>query len=129
MNEKEKSKEQFFNKESLEGRSEVQKENIEDRKEHGDFFAGESKEEFIERKIGEDLKKMEEAPEILEEQIKDEKKQIDNLKKEGKLSRLLNIAQEKGAPFAVAVARRMNDPFILDALHDILIEKRLYEKK
>ena len=71
---------------------------------------------------------MEVEPGKLKEEIKEEKQQIETLEKEGKLNRLLNIAEERGAPFAVGIAKQMNDPYILDALHDILVRKGFYKK-
>ena len=66
----------------------------------------------------------------------------DNLKKEAeqkaniisfladgdKLKNLLNIAKEKGIVFAINVAKKMNDPFLLDAFHDILAKEGYYKK-
>ncbi len=66
----------------------------------------------------------------------------DNLKKEAevkagkmaflandeKLKKLLEIAKEKGVIFAIDIAKKMNDPFLLDALHDILAKEGYYQK-
>jgi hypothetical protein len=66
----------------------------------------------------------------------------DNLKKEAeqkankiqfladdeKLKKLLDIAKEKGVVFAIQTAKGMNDPFLLDALHDILAKEGYYHK-
>jgi hypothetical protein len=66
----------------------------------------------------------------------------DNLKKEAeqkankiqfladddKLKELLKIAGEKGIVFAIQTAKKMNEPFLLDALHDILAKEGYYKK-
>ena len=129
MNEEKDSIKQFLNKEALGEKQEVKEGSIENQKEQKEVFEGSLEKQIIEEKLGEDLKKMEEAPEKFENQIQDERKQIDQIREEGKLSRLLTIAEEKGAHFAVEVAKGMDDPFILDALHDLLVQKGIYEKK
>ena len=120
---------QFSNKEGLAEKQEPQEGSIENQKEQKEVLEGSLEKRIIEEKLGEDLKKLEEAPEKFEDQIQDEKKQINQIREEGKLSRLLTIAEEKGAHFAVKVAEGMNEPFILDALHDLLVQKGIYEKK
>lgn len=44
-----------------------------------------------------------------------------------KLKNLLQIAKIKGVVFAVKVAKSMNDPFLLDALHDMLAQEGYYK--
>lgn len=98
-----------------------------------------SKEKKIEkREISEDEK-------IISEELRREIElmQVDeNLKKEAeqkankikfladddKLKQLLITAKEKGVVFAIDVAKKMNDPFLLDALHDILAREGYYKK-
>ncbi len=53
---------------------------------------------------------------------------IKSLKDEEKIKNLLEIAKKKGVIYAVHVAKQMNDPYILDALHDVLAEKGYYKK-
>lgn len=45
-----------------------------------------------------------------------------------KLKKLLDFAQEKGVVFAIQTAKKMNDPFLLDALHDLLAKEGYYQK-
>jgi len=52
---------------------------------------------------------------------------IQFLADDDKLKRLLEIAKEKGVVFAVKVAKSMNDPFILDTLHDTLAQEGYYK--
>jgi len=129
MNEEKEPSKQFLNQEALkEGKEDYQEKSVEKQQERKDFFREGFEKRLIEEKMEEELEKMEIEPGKLEEEIEKEKQQIKTLKKEGKLNRLLNIAKERGVPFAVGVAKQMNDPYILDALHDILVRKGFYEK-
>ena len=51
----------------------------------------------------------------------------DNSQTEEILQDLVNIAFSSGIESAVAKARKMNDPYILDAFHDLLVD-RLYKE-
>ncbi len=84
-------------------------------------------ERIIEEKFKEEYKKMQKVP-GLEEEIKKEAQEVKKLKKQGKVSRLLKLAEEKGLFFAIAVARKMETPYILDILHDILAQNEFYKK-
>lgn len=90
-------------------------------------FEREEIKKIIKEKLKEELKKMETSPELKEE-IKRETSQIEVLEKEGKIDRLLKMAEEKGLFFAVGVAKNMKDPYTLDAFHDILAKDNLYKK-
>lgn len=87
-----------------------------------------------EENISEKRKEIEEeiakklSPE-LQEQAKKEAKSVENLDEQGKLERLLRIAQDRGIDFAVGVAKDMNDPYILDTFHDRIIEKSMQKEK
>ena len=83
--------------------------------------------EIVEEKISEELNKMKLMPD-LDEEIEKETLQINSLQKEGKLLRLLELAKEKGVSFAVIVAKKMKDPYTLDAFHDILSREGYYKK-
>ena len=43
------------------------------------------------------------------------------------IKKLLEIAREKGVVFAIKVAKSMNDPFLLDTLHDALAKEGYYK--
>ncbi len=47
---------------------------------------------------------------------------------EEKIRKLMDVAKEKGVIFAVALAKRMDDPYMLDMFHDALAQHGLYEK-
>jgi hypothetical protein len=54
-------------------------------------------------------------------------KKIEFLGEKEKIEHLLQIAREKGVVFAVQVARKMNEPYLLDVLHDILSKEGYYK--
>jgi len=47
---------------------------------------------------------------------------------QGKVQRLLTIAQEKGLLFAIKVAKETGDSYTLDILHDALAKDSLYKR-
>ena len=49
------------------------------------------------------------------------------LDEEKKLKKLLELATAKGVVYAVAVAKKMNDAYLLDKLHDTLVKEGLYK--
>ena len=53
---------------------------------------------------------------------------VKSLQEEGKIKKLLAIAKSKGVVYAVAVAKKMNDPYVLDMLHDTLVKEGLYKQ-
>jgi hypothetical protein len=83
--------------------------------------------EIVDEKVTEELNKMKLMPD-LDEEIEKETIQIRSLQKEGKLLRLLELAKEKGVSFAIIVAKKMKDPYTLDAFHDILSREGYYKK-
>ena len=48
---------------------------------------------------------------------------IEALDEEKKVKHLLEITKEKGIAFAINVAEKMNDHFVLDNFHDILVKE------
>ena len=73
-----------------------------------------------------EIEMMELNPETKIEAEKKAKK-IEFLGEKEKVQHLLQIAREKGLVFAIQVARRTNDPAILDNLHDILTNEGYYK--
>ena len=53
---------------------------------------------------------------------------IEFLGEKEKIEHLLEIAREKGVVFAIQVAKRMNEPYLLDILHDTLAREGFYLK-
>jgi len=54
--------------------------------------------------------------------------QAQALKDQEKLQYLLALAKHKGVVFAVHVAQKMNNPYLLDALHDTLEKEGNYKR-
>jgi penicillin-binding protein-related factor A (putative recombinase) len=53
---------------------------------------------------------------------------IEFLGEKEKIEHLLQIAREKGVTFAIEVAKKMNEPYLLDILHDTLAQEGFYKK-
>ena len=49
------------------------------------------------------------------------------LDEEKKIKKLLELANAKGIIYAVAVAKKMDDPYVLDKLHDTMAAEGLYK--
>jgi hypothetical protein len=56
-----------------------------------------------------------------------EKEKIEFLGEKEKVEHLLEMAREKGLVFAIQVARKMNEPYLLDILHDTLAQEGFYK--
>ena len=52
---------------------------------------------------------------------------ISFLAEEEKVKHLLEIARKKGLVFAIQVARKTNEPYLLDILHDTLAQEGYYK--
>lgn len=50
-----------------------------------------------------------------------------SLDDEKKIKKLLELAQSKGVVYAVTVAKKMDDPYVLDKLHDTMAAEGLYK--
>lgn len=94
-------------------------------KERGELLA--ERERVIREELKREIEMMELTPELREE-AKKKAKEIESLGEEGKLQRLLDLAQEKGVAFAVGVAKDMKDAATLDTLHDILAKDGFYKR-
>lgn len=84
-------------------------------------------EETIKRQIIKEIEMMELTPELQDEAVQKAKK-IEFLGEKEKLEHLLKIAKERGVEFAVKVAENMNDHYVLDIFHDILVKEGFYKK-
>jgi len=79
------------------------------------------------QKIREKIEKTE-IDDSLKIQANSQAQSIKNLDEEKKIKELLNIARAKGVIYAVHVAQKMEDPYILDLLHDILVKEGYYKE-
>lgn len=52
---------------------------------------------------------------------------LKDLGEEKKIEHLLALAKKKGVVYAVNVAKKMNDPYLLDMLHDLLAKEGMYK--
>jgi hypothetical protein len=52
---------------------------------------------------------------------------IEFLGEKEKIEHLIQMAREKGLVFAIQVARKMNEPYLLDVLHDTLAQEGFYK--
>ena len=59
----------------------------------------------------------------LKEQAAQKAREIQTLGEEGKIKNLLEIAKDKGIAFAIRVAKQMNDSYVLDTFHDLLVKE------
>lgn len=83
-------------------------------------------EQLVSKELRREIELME-LDEGLRIQAQEKAKKIQFLGEEEKIEHLLKLAQEKGVVFAVKVAKSMNDPYILDTLHDILAREGYYK--
>jgi len=86
-----------------------------------------SKEERI---ISEQLRReieMIEVDETTKKEAEIKAKKIEFLGEEDKIKHLLEMAKTKGLVFAIQVARKMNEPYLLDILHDTLAQEGYYK--
>jgi len=81
--------------------------------------------------VSAELRKEIELMELDDEAKKEAKKKaekIEFLGEKEKIEHLLAMAREKGVFFAIQVARKMNEPYLLDILHDTLAQEGFYKK-
>ena len=101
--------------------------------------AMEGKEEILEKR--ERPRQEKESREELEQELQKIKlsseaqvqaqKQAEEIKKEtvqGKIQHLMDLAKAQGLAYAVEVARKMDDPYLLDLFHDDLAKDGLFKK-
>lgn len=60
-------------------------------------------------------------------QIQKQSQQISALDPQNQVKSLCNLAFQKGLDFAIQTARNLNNPYVLDAFHDALVDE-LYKR-
>ncbi|MDI6883179.1 MAG: hypothetical protein QMC93_01730 [Patescibacteria group bacterium] len=85
------------------------------------------KEKEKREKLREEIKKTKLPPEKKVEAEK-EAERIKRQTVQRKIKHLLDLAQQKGLPYAIEVAEDLKDPYLLDLFHDILAEEGLFKK-
>lgn len=83
-------------------------------------------EEMISEKLRKEIDMMEMNEETKKDAEKKAKK-IEFLGQKEKIEHLLDIARKKGVIFAIGVAKKMNDPYLLDIFHDILAKEGYFQ--
>jgi hypothetical protein len=81
--------------------------------------------------VSEELRReieMMEVDDTTKDEAKKKAEKIEFLGEKEKIEHLLQIAREKGIVFAIQVAKRMNEPYLLDVLHDTLAREGFYLK-
>jgi|SRR3989344_705163 len=90
--------------------------------------------EKVEEISEEEVQKLREAIEktdiddSLKTQASQQAQSIKALDEEKKIKKLLALAGTKGVIYAVSVAQKMDDPYLLDRLHDMLVKEGYYKK-
>ena len=79
------------------------------------------------KKIREEIEKTD-LDDSLKLQTQNHAQDIKYLEEDKKIKKLLALTDEKGVVYAINVAKNMNDPYLLDKLHDVLVEKGYYKK-
>ncbi|MCX6718626.1 MAG: hypothetical protein NTY81_03460 [Candidatus Staskawiczbacteria bacterium] len=82
--------------------------------------------ERVSKELRQEIEKMELDDNAKAEAEKKAQK-IEFLGEKEKIEHLLQMAREKGVVFAIQVARRMNEPYLLDILHDTLAQEGFYK--
>ena len=121
MDKKKSMKEIFDEVSTVEKPAEI----LEKKKEDGEKMREIPEEEI--KKLREKIEKTD-LDDKLKIQVQSQANDLNALEEKNKLRKLLEIAKLKGVIFAVNVAKKMNDPYILDTLHDALVEKGYYKK-
>lgn len=90
--------------------------------------------EKVEDLSGEEIKKAREEIEKfdlddnLKLQIQNQARSIKYLEEEKKIEKLLVLAHKNGVVHAVNVAKNINDSYLLDKFHDILVKEGFYKE-
>lgn len=121
----------FKNKEQIKKREISGTEHgVEFRKEAGTFPERpelSEEEKLVSKKLRKEIELME-LDDKLKAEAEKKSKTISFLGEDKKVERLLEIAREKGVVFSVQVAKKMNDPYLLDVFHDVLAQEGYYKK-
>ena len=87
-----------------------------------------AEEKMIREKLEKEIELMQASSPKIQDEAQKKAQEIKELGTEGKLKGLFDLAQSKGLPFAITAARAMDDPYILDVFHDLLIKQGFYGK-
>ena len=82
---------------------------------------------IVSDKLKKEIQMMELDDNMKAEAVKKAQK-IEFLGEKEKIEHLLKMARERGVVFAIQVAKTMNEPYLLDILHDTLAQEGFYLK-
>jgi len=82
---------------------------------------------IVSAELRQEIEKME-LDEGMKAEAEKKAEKVEFLGEKAKIEYLLKMAHEKGVIFAVQVAMKMNDPYLLDILHDTLAQEGFYKK-
>jgi len=100
-------------------------EKVEDTAEKSEMSSAEV--EMIKEELRREIELMDQDPNLKKE-AEDKAKKIGSLAIDEIIAHLLEIAETRNLAFAVGVAKKMNDPYILDTFHDLLAREGYYKK-
>jgi len=92
-----------------------------------DFFSYDKYDKIVLEKLRKEIDLME-SDERAKKEAKKKAEKIEFLAEKEKIEQLLKIARERGVAFSVQVAKKINDPYLLDIFHDILAQEGFYKK-
>lgn len=87
---------------------------------------GGSKDDQVQKDLRQKIENID-LDDSLRQQVSAQANSAVSLSEEEKMKVLLEVAKKKGVVYAVNMAKKMNDPYILDALHDILAKEGHYK--
>jgi len=85
------------------------------------------KADSTDEKIRKEIENMD-LDEALKMQAQDDANNIQPLGAKEKIEKLLQAAKTKGVVYAIHMAKKMDDPYILDTFHDALAKEGYYKK-
>lgn len=84
-------------------------------------------EKIVVDELRREIEKME-LDENLKKEVDKKAQTIEYLGSKEKLEHLIQTARTKGLVYAVQLAKRMNEPYLLDTFHDILAREGFYQR-
>lgn len=90
-------------------------------------ITSEKQKEILRQAVSERIQKTQPVPPAQQQVVVQKVQQIRAESKERQIQLLTDLAFEKGIPHAIEVAKRLENPYLLDEFHDALVDE-LYNK-
>ena len=90
-------------------------------------LTSEKQREILRQAVSERIQKTQPVPSAQQQVAVQKVQQIKTESKERQIQLLTDLAFEKGIPHAIEVAKRLENPYLLDEFHDALVDE-LYNK-